>query len=472
MGYDHKVPASTQLNRPPQPPASGRLRRWYNYYALATDLIGFVGRRFDTYGDIYYVPNRDGGLYVIRHPEHIRDVLVTHADCYAKIHSAFVRLARVLGQGLLNTDGDIWRRQRRMIQPAFHKERLHTYSHMMVEEARAMTSSWRDQQKIDLEAEFTQVTLRIVSRALFSHEVNEDGDAIANAVTVLQDSFSSVDLMPRWLPNRRHNKTRRALESLDEVMYRLIAARRRDLSMAGSDRPDQPVDLLQRLLEARDDEGDGGRLTDKEIRDQLVTFFLAGHETTSQALTWTFYLLSQNPRVVTRLHAEVDGVLGRRAPRFEDVDALRYTEQVVKESMRLYPPVYAIARKAIVDTQIGNYDVPAGSEIGLWIYMPHRDPRWFPRPESFEPERFADAQSIQRMKQAYIPFGLGARTCIGKAFATIEAVLLLATIAQGFDLSLAPGQRVGLKPRVTLIPKYGMKMIAHRRASRDCGIAP
>ncbi len=406
------------------------------------------------------MPNRDGGLYVLRHPEHIREVLVTHAECYAKTHSAFVRLGRVLGQGLLNTDGEVWRRQRRMIQPAFHKARLHTYSHMMVEEAQAMMAGWRDGQTIDAGEELTRVTLRIVSRSLFSHEVGDEVAAITNAVTVLQDSFSTVDVMPQWFPNRRRKQAREALRSLDALMYRLIAERRR--SYAAGDR-EAPADLLQQLLEARDEEGDGAGLTDKEIRDQLVTFFVAGHETTSHALTWTFYLLSQHAAAAQRLYEEVDRVLGGRTPRFEDFDALPYTDQVIKESMRLFPPVYAVARKAVADTRIGDYDVPAGTEIGLWIYMPHRDPRWFERPEAFEPERFADADSIQRMKHAYLPFGIGARTCIGKTFATLEAVLLLATVAQRFSLALAPGQRIGLKPRVTLIPKYGMKMRVRAR---------
>ena len=458
-----KINLSPFCIRPPQPPPVGWLQRWRNHYALATDLIGFVGRRFDALGDIYYVPNRDGGLYVIRHPDHIREVLVTHADCYAKTHSAFLRLGRVLGEGLLNTDGDVWRRQRRMIQPAFHKERLHAYSHMMVEEAMAMMAAWRDGQTLDMSKEMTRVTLRIVSRSLFSHEVGDDVAAITNAVSVLQDSFSTVDFMPPGWPNRRRQQAGEALRSLDELMYRLIAERRRRPATDTTGAAEPPADLLQRLLEVRDEEGDGAGLTDKEIRDQLVTFFMAGHETTSHALTWTFYLLSQHPQVVARLQAEIARVLGARPPRFEDFDALSYTEQVFKESMRLFPPVYAVARKAITDTRIGGYQVPAGSEIGLWIYMPHRDPRWFDRPDAFEPERFADADSLQRMKHAYLPFGIGARTCIGKSFATLEGVLLLATVAQRFSLALAPGHRFGLKPRVTLIPKYGMKMLAHAR---------
>lgn len=438
----------------------GRLRR---FHALVDDLIGFVGRRFDSLGDIYFVPNADGGLYVIRHPDHIREVLVTNAECWAKTHSAFIRLGRVLGQGLLNTDGELWRRHRRMIQPAFHKERLQTYAEMMVQEAMDMIGRWNDGRPIDLDSELTRVTLRVVSRALFSHEVGGDVDAITGAVTVLQDSFAQPDLLPRWLPSPRRRRVRRALRSLDAMMYRLIASRRNGIPPGAVHDGATPADLLQRLLDARDEEGDGAGLTDKEIRDQLVTFFLAGHETTSQALTWTFYLLSQHRDVADRLHDEIDRVLGGRAPHFEDFDSLPYAEQVVKEAMRLYPPVFAVARKAAADTRIGDYFVPAGSEVGIWIYMAHHDARWFPQPETFDPGRFADPESVQRMKHAYLPFGLGARTCIGRTFATIEAVLILVTVAQRYRLSLAPNQRVALKPRVTLTPKFGMKMIAHTR---------
>lgn len=454
------TPASA-IVRPPSPLApTGWVARLRTYHAMFDDLIGLVGRRFESLGDIYFVPSGDSGLYVVRNPDHMREVLVTNAHCYSKEHSAFIRLGRVLGQGLLNTDGELWRRHRRMIQPAFHQERLQTYSQMMVQETAEMLAPWRDGRRIDLGVELTRLTLRIVSRSLFSHEVGSDVDAITGAVTVLQESFSQPDLLPRWLPSPARAKARRALESIDDVMYRLIAARRRQ---AGANPAGESADLLQRLIEARDDEGDGAGLSDREIRDQLVTFFLAGHETTSQALTWTFYLLSQNPEVSAKLHEELARVLGGRLPRFEDVDALPYTEQVVKESMRIYPPVFAIARKAIADNHIGEYVVPAGSEVALWVYMAHHDPRWFPRPEVFDPARFANHDSLQKMKNAYLPFGLGARTCIGKTFASIEAVLILATVAQRFHLRLAPDHPVALKPRVTLTPKFGMKMVAHAR---------
>ena len=430
-----------------------------HYYRFANDAIGLVGERFDTYGDIYYVPSSGGGLYVSKHPDHIRDVLITHGTSYGKAHSAFARLARVLGQGLLTTEGATWKRHRRMIQPVFHKMRLKGYSSMMVEEAERTAMRWRDGEPVDLGTAMTELTLRVVPRSLFSHEVAGEVDAITGAVAVLQDSFSRPALLPRWVPTPRRRRVRRSIGAIDDMMYRMIAARRAGSHEGGQDDPD----LLQMLVDVRDEEGDGAGLTDTEIRDQLVTFYMAGHETTSHALTWTLYLLSQNSEAEARMHAELAGVLEERLPTFEDFDNLPYTESVVEESMRLYPPVYVIARKAAEDACIGDYPVPAGSEVALWIYMTQRDARWYPDPETFNPDRFAGEHASKRLRYGYLPFGVGARTCIGKTFATIEAVLILATLAQRFKLSLAPAHRVGLKTRVTLLPKYGMKMIAHAR---------
>ena len=449
--------ASRPVPRPPgPPPLNGSLARLRHARRFIADPIALVGGRFETYGDLYYVPNDQGGVYVTRHPDHFRDVLVTHGDSFMKGHSAFARLARVLGQGLLTTDGEVWKRHRRMIQGAFHKPRLTSYAPMMVAEAARTADSWRDGESVELTRDFAELTLRVVSRSLFSHEVADDVAAITGAVAVLQESFSQIDILPQWVPTAMRRRTRNALQAIDTMMYRLIAKRR----AAGFDIKNTEPDLLHMLLAARDEEGDGAGLNDTEIRDQLVTFYLAGHETTSQALTWTMYLLSQHPEVEARLHAEVDQVLCDRLPGFDDVDSLVYTEKVVRESMRLFPPVYSLARKAGIDTQIGDYQVPAGSEVALWIYFSHHDPRWFSDPEHFDPDRFDNASYP---RHAYVPFGSGARTCVGKTFATMEAVLLLATLVRRWRLRLESDQRIAMKTRVTLIPKFGMRMRAELR---------
>ncbi|MCC7537221.1 MAG: cytochrome P450 [Deltaproteobacteria bacterium] len=445
---------------PPGPaPRRGILDSIPYYVGIGRDPVGFVGRRFATYGDVYHVASKGPGLFVTRHPDHMHDVLVTHASKVRKEHTAFRMLSRVLGDGLLTTDGDVWKRQRRMLQPAFQQSRLSHYADVMTAETSRTCGGWSDGATLEVGREMMELTLRIVSRALFSHDVGDESDDVARAMSVLQDSVGTPELLPHWMPTPHRRRFRAAVAAIDRIVFRMIRERR-----AGSGAA--PDDLLQSLVTARDVEGDGGELGETEIRDQLVTLFLAGHETTSHALTWTWYLLSQNPEVERTLHAELDGVLGGRDPGFADLPRLPYTEQVVKESMRLYPPVYLIARRAAEDLEMGGYSVPKGSEIVAWVYHTHRDPRWYPEPGVFRPERFTAENEGRLPKLAYAPFGGGPRACIGKSFAMMESRLLLATIARRFRLELVPGHRVAIKPRVTLNPRYGMRMIARRRPWR------
>jgi cytochrome P450 len=450
---------STPLTRalPPGPPPRDGLVANARYFAgFLFDPIGFVGRRFEQYGDIYYAPSGGTGLYVIRHPDHLHEVLVTRASSFHKTHSAFARLSLVLGEGLLTTDGDTWKRQRRMVQPAFSSARLAGYAGVMVQEAARAAADWRSGEVRDMSGEMMQLTLRVVSRTLFGHDVSARHiDDVGRAMRLFQSSLVRPDLVPSWM-SLRQRRLKQALAALDAMTYGIIAARRSS--------PTRQADLLQMLIDAVDEEGDGGRLTEKELRDQLVTLFLAGHETTSHALTWTLYLLSQNPDAERALNDELDRVLGDRDPTYDDFARLPYTEQVIHESMRLYPPAYSMARRAHEDTSIGDYPVPAGSEVILWIYMTHRDPRFYPEPDAFRPERFTPEQEAKRPRLAHLPFGAGARACIGKVFAMIEARLILATVARRWRLELAAGQRVEAQPRITLVPKHGMKMrIVSRR---------
>lgn len=442
---------------PPGPAFHGRLSYLSQQAGFLFDSFGVVAGRFARYGDLYHVKSDGPGLFVVRHPDHLRDVLVTHASKYTKTHSAFRQLATVLGDGLLNSDGDAWRRQRRLVQPAFSKQRLESYAVAMADEARRAVDGWRDGETREVSRDMMELTLRVVNRTLFGHDVSGDVGDVSDAMRTFQSVLSRPDLLPAWMPSPWRARTERAVATLDRIIYGMIDRRRADGPPSG------PVDLLQMLVTAKDDEGDGGGLSRQEMRDQLVTLFLAGHETTSHALTWTLYLLSQNPSAESALHAELDAVLQGRAPTVADLDALPWTEQVIKESMRLYPPVYMVARQAAEDTVIGEYRIPRGSEVVLWIYHTHRDPRWFPDHASFRPERFAPEEEAKLPRLAWVPFGAGPRACVGKAFAMIEAKLLLATIAQRFRLELAPNHPVEVLPRVTLVPKHGMKMIAHAR---------
>jgi cytochrome P450 len=446
---------------PPGPaPRRGRVLGSLGYYLrFYVDPLGFVAERFERYGDIYYAPSADGGLYALRHPDHLYEVLVTRAAQFDKTHSAFRKLSEVLGGGLLNSDGERWKRHRRMIQPAFGHARVAGYAAAMVDEAERASARFRDGEEHDVDRAMMELTLAVVCRALFSRDASGDAATVGSAMGAFQARLTAPDLVPAWLPSPRRRRVGDAIADLDRIVYDMIAARRTQAT------PPEPPDLLHMLVTAIDEEGDGGRLTETEVRDELVTLLLAGHETTSNALTWMLYLLSQHSEAEARLHAELDRVLGGRAPALADLDLLPYTEQVVKEAMRLYPPVFVMARQAREDTEIGGYPVPRGSEVVLWIYRTHHDPRWYPDPEAFRPERFAPGEEANLPRLAYAPFGAGPRTCIGKSFAMIEARLLLAVLAQRFRFTLAPGQRVAPAPRITLGPRYGMRMRVHRRAA-------
>ena len=467
--------------RPPGPPMRGagvfaRIRYGLNFLL---DPLSFVGKRFERYGDAYFVESSDQpGLFVFRDPEDIWQVLVGESKNFRKTHSAFRELGEVLGDsGLLTTDGERWRTHRRIVQPAFSPRRMDGYARVMIREAVAEASRWRPGQTLDVSEAMMELTLRIVARTLFGHEVSAPNDghgsaAIASADTVeavraamrtLQEGMiTRVVALPRWL-DRAGRRKDAAIATLDELIARMIVARR-------SQPPGQHDDLLQRLLEARDDNDDvpvGKKsdlaLTDREIRDHLVTFFLAGHETTSNALTWTFHLLGQNPSQRARLEAHLDEVLGDRDPTPDDFPRLGFATQVFEESMRLYPPVFISARQAAEPVSIGRWHLPAGSEVVLWIWHTHHDGRLYPDPERFDPDRFTAEAKAARPRGAYLPFGLGPRTCVGKHFATMEGTLLLATLARRWRLE-STGNRVKLHPRVTLSPKNGLPMTAHRRA--------
>ena len=437
---------------PGPPPREGLVDNLTYYYRFFNDSIGYVKERFESYGDIYYAPSGGVPLYVLRHPDHLWQVLVRDGAKYSKKHTAADVLERFLGKALLTTDGEVWRRQRRMVQPAFGKKRLAGYAEMMTDESVKMVATWKDGEQRDMSREMMELTLRIVCRTLFNHDVRGQTDSVAGVMNTFTSFLGRPDLLPTWFPSPYRKRAAGALQALDDIIFGMIKERRR------SGFEPSPPDLLHMLLQARDDEGDGGALDDREIRDQLVTLFLAGHETTSHALTWTWYLLSQNPLAEAKLHAEVDRVLAGRAPTYDDLENLPYTRQALEEAMRIYPPAYSVARRAEQDTVIGDYDVPKGSEVVIWIYMTHHDPRWYPQPRSYRPERFTPEEVAKRPKLSYLPFGAGARACIGKVFALIEAQLAVATLAQHYRFEHVRGHRVEPRTTITLAPKHGMQM--------------
>jgi len=407
------------------------------------------------FGDIFYYRAGWIHVYFLNSPELIESVLVTNQQNFRK--DRVIQNSRwFLGQGLLTSEGGEWLRQRRLSQPAFHRERLALYARIINGCAEEMLDSWKDGENRDVHQEMMQLTLRVAAKVLFSVDVKNESKEVAAALNLLMKHSSGARmLLPPWvryLPLPFLIRVRRAVRQLDEVVYRIIRERRRSENDNG--------DLLSMLMSARDE--DGSRMTDRQLRDEVMTFLLAGHETTALSLSWAWYLLSENPEAENKLHHELARVLDGKNPSFEDLPRLCYTEAVVKESVRLYPPAWSLARTAAEDFEIGGYLVPAGSNVVMSQWIMHRDPRFFPSPEQFDPGRWFEEHTQRLPRFAYFPFGGGPRYCVGASFAMMEATLLLAAIAQRFRLRMVPGHKVVPVPSITLRPKYGIKMSLHQ----------
>jgi cytochrome P450 len=446
--------ATATLARPPGPKPG-----YFSGSAAAfrRDQLGFYETCAREYGDV--VPVRLGptrGVH-LNHPDLIEEVLVTQSHRFVK--PVQVRLMRpVGGNGLFLSEGEFWRRQRRLAQPAFHRARLNAYSEVMGRYAQQMLGTWRTGDVRDMHQEMKALTLRIAAKALFDADVEdlvaEVGAALATIAHELQSKTNSLSfLVPYSVPTPGHLRLRGAIRRLDAIVYRIIDRRR----ASGED----PGDLLSTLLRAQDD--DGSRMTDQQVRDDVMTLFIAGHETAALALTWALHLLGRHPEAAARVAAEADDVLGGRAAGAADVPRLTFTERVVKEALRLYPPAWMMGREAVDDCTIGGYAVPRGTVVLMSQWVLHRDPRFYEDPEAFHPERWTDDFERHLPRFAYFPFGGGQRVCIGGAFAMMEAVLVLATIAQQFRLTPVPGHVVEPVPEITLRPKYGVQMLLRRR---------
>ncbi len=420
------------------------------------DPLSFFTRAARDYGDIVLLRQLNTPLYLVSRPDYIESVLVTNNQNFVK--SIGLRRSRLLlGNGLLTSEGDFWRHQRRLIQPAFHRQRITTYGETMVAYAERTAAQWRDGATCDIHPEMMRLTLQIVAKTLFDADVTQDTDEVGQALEVVLRQFiaraATGFLVPETWPTPGNLRMRRAVARLDRIIYRIIEERRREDKDHG--------DLLSILLCAQDDEGT--TMTDKQLRDEVMTLFLAGHETTAIALSWTWYLLSQNPEVEHKLHAELKDVLGGRPPTVADLARLPYTDAVIKESMRLYPPAWVIGREALAPFQLGDYALPKGATVLTSQWVMHRDPRYFDEPERFSPERWSGEFERRLPRFAYFPFGGGPRQCIGNSFAVMEANLLLATLAQHFTLSLSSEARIKPLPAITLRPRYGIPMILQTR---------
>lgn len=399
-------------------------------------------------------------IVFLNDPELVESLLVGNHKHYHK-DPGFATLRRLMGEGLLTSEGSFHLRQRRMIQPAFHKKRIDDYADHMVRLTRERAAGWQDGAAMDMNAEMMAVTLAIISKTMFDADVTEDTETIYHALnTVIQ--YSEMYLLPSIgrifdaLPLPASRKVREAERVLNETVYRFIREHRE----SGRDHGD----LLSMLLMAQAEDG-SGVMSDQQVRDESLTLFLAGHETTAIAATWTWYLLSQNPEVEARLHEELDAVLeGGRSATADDVPRLVYTRQVLAESMRLYPPAFGFGRQAIAPNTLGGHEIHPGDVVLVSSMAMQRQARWFPDPDRFDPERWRPEAAAVRPKFSYFPFGGGVRKCVGENFAWMEGILILATLAQQWRFDLAPDARIGLDPKITLRPKYGMKMILRRRA--------
>lgn len=421
------------------------------------DQLATMQKLREQYGPTYSVTVGGERIVIFTQPEHLHAILVEHAESFYKDADYTDEkrgLARFVGQGLITSDGALWKKQRKLVAPAFHAKRIAAYADTMTAYTTALLETWRDGETRDIAKEMAALTIRIVGKTLFDvNATGENAAPVLSAMETIQESQGTLTILPEWIPTPANLAKKRSLRELDRLVYGIIAERQANEGDRG--------DLLSMLIEARDEHGQP--MDSKQIRDEAVTLFLAGHETTANTLNWTFTLLSKHPDIEAALHAELDAVLGGRPATLADLEQLKYTEQVIKESMRLYPPAWSVGRVAIEDVKIGEWTLPKGTRAGIVTYMTHHDSSLWDAPERFDPSRFAPDREAKIPKYAYLPFGGGPRVCIGNHFAMMEAKLLLAGIASRYQLRIAPGHRVEMLPRITLNPKGGLPMTLKER---------
>jgi cytochrome P450 len=457
--FDESPQSHEVRSTPPKariaPGPRGPLGGW----GLMRDPLVFLGKVFREYGDIVQMRFFNLRIFAIAHPDGIKHALQENHRNYTKSFDYQI-LARLLGNGLVTSEGDLWLRQRRLMQPMFHKQKIAAFGAMMVDCAGALLERWDARAKsgeaFDVTPEMMRLTLQIVGRALLTMDLTGQADVIGRDMTITNERFAEFDLgmFAPWLPTPANLRFNRAVRELRALVLDIIAKRRAEGRDYG--------DLLSMLLAVRDEETGEG-MSDEQLRDEVLTLILAGHETTATALSWIWYLLSQHPEVEAKLHTELDAVLGGRAPAMADLANLTYTGMVVDEAMRVFPPVWAVGRAAIADDEIMGYHIPKGSNLMLSQYYAHRHPQFWENPERFDPERFSPERAGGRPRYAFFPFGGGPRMCIGNIFALTEAQLILASVAQRYRLRLVPNHPIEVNPLVTLRPRYGVKVTLERR---------
>jgi cytochrome P450 len=449
-----KGPRDAKGNLPPGPRGNFLLG---SAVQMGRSSMKFLTRCAREYGDIVYLRFFGTPICLLTHPNDIEYILVKNPSNFVKSRD-YRALKSVLGNGLLTNEGAPWQKQRKLVQPTFRHENTDRYADVMVLATTRMLDTWRNGETRDIHQQMMALTLEIVAEALFGSDVSGHASGVEQALAVLMNQFEGMAglafLLPEKLPLPSTLKFKRSVAQLDKIIYAIIHERR---SARGPSN-----DLLELLLRSQDERG--SQMSDEQLRDEVMTLFLAGHETTANALSWTWYLLAQHPEIEARLFQEIGEVLRGKVPTSADVMRLTYTEMVIKESMRLYPPAWAVGRQAVGEFEMGGYKFPAGTNIAILQWSTQRDSRFFPEPEKFDPERWS-AESLKRNalpRFAYFPFGGGPRVCIGAGFAMMEAILLLATMAQRFRMTLVEKRKVKLLPSVTLRPRDGIQMVLER----------
>jgi cytochrome P450 len=443
---------SSREKFPPGPPPN-LIRSLFG--AMQQNPLDYFTAMAQKYGDVSGMRIGRFRSLFINHPDLIEDVLVNNARKY---HKGRILQANkyLFGEGLLTSEGDFWLRQRRLSQPAFHRARVSAYAATMAEYAEQMAATWHNGEERDIHEEMMQLALRIVGKTLFDADVTRDAKEVGETLDILlriAADFGRTILVPLWVPSPRNIRAKLGIRRLEKVIYRIIAERRASGHDAG--------DLLSILLQARDD--DGSHMNDRQLRDETITLFLAGHETTANTLSWTWMLLAENPTVEKKFHEELDGVLGGRVPTLEDLQKLTYLNHVLTESLRLFPTAWGMARLAAEEHEIAGYPMHVGYGVAFAQWVVHRDARWFDAPLEFHPERWENGLAKQLPRFAYFPFGGGPRQCIGNTFALMEASVVLATIGQKYRFALVPGHKVTPLASITLRPRDGIRVRLEER---------